>query len=710
MKRLLIDNNNKKPLKTIKLIENNDLFKEEITNESVLEIRSLSKETGCYYDINSTIYHKMILYIKENFLWLNDKNDKIKLFDAMFMMKNQIKIKIEEINNFKRLFIGIFVISKEKLSNKLLLNLLKWTLIDQYKFNKFKIQDDFYLINNNDLIIYNFIDNPNIKIEYENKIKIEEEEPIKQDIPLFNSIGEITWNFPIECLRSLIIIYFLFLSEILLLKIGTYNEINKEHLQKFDEIKKIFFFFFKSFDNDNDINYYFYDLINFNNKEDFNKINESKSFLLYARHIFIYSIILKNPIELINKNIYHVFNTNILDYNNINANYLNTFLDYEEFFFKIQCFSIINQININDIIIDIIKRNEYQYNLISKSILLKDYDGKYKYESFKQIKIINDDNNILLIKIPFLFFIKTINFRSKSSFSLFDLIHPKLDNSNNNNNNKWFGYISDCHIYLLPKTFLLNFLPKFQRLISYDSFMIIFLNIPFNNNQYYSFIENRSNIDNLFKNEKFFGIDGNYSIDNIIKFHNNMSNDNNVFKMMIKLKNINNHLTKIQYKSNNKNEIKQSYDITDKIPNIEDLVFSPCIKNIIDNKIHLKNYDRMTMINWLKLLGYKSEDITNLFKYENKESLEAIKNQYINSIKKKDSQPFSCHAFFNTSWKSNHHENLICPFEQEYRKTRNKNLPQTYSYDEKDIILGKCKKSCGKSNYYSPVTFITNNV
>ncbi len=705
MKRLNENENNKKPLKTIKLIQNNDLYKEVITNDIVLEIRSLTKGNGCYYDIKSTIYHNMILFIKENFLWLNSKNDQIKLYDGMFMMKNQVKINIEEIKNFKRLFMGIFVITKEKLCNKPLLNLLKWTLIDKDNFNKFKIQDDFYIINNNDIIIYNFIDNPNIKIENETKIKIEEKEPVKNEleIPLFNSIIEITWNFPRSCLRSLIIIYFLFISEILLLKISTHNnEINNEHLNKFDEIKKIFFFFFKSFEND--IYYYFYDLIDFsiNGNEDFNKINDSKTFLLYTRHIFIYSILLKNPIEII----YGNTKSNNLSYN-INSNYLNTWLDYEEFFFKLQCFSIISY-DIKTIIDDIIKSNEYQYNLISKSTLLKDYDGKSKYEDFKQIKIITDfTTHDLLIKIPFLFFIKTINFRSKSSFSLFDLINP--NKLSNDNNNKWFGYILDCDIYLLPKTFLLNFLPKFQRVISYDSFMIVFLNIPFNNNQYHSYISNRSNIDSLFINDKFFGISGNYSICDIIKYHNNISNDDDGFKMMKKLKNINNHLTKIQYRS--KNEFnKQSYDITDKIPNIEDLNFSPCIKNIIDNKIHLKNYDRMTMINWLKLLGYKPEDIKTLFKYENKETLESIKNQYINSIRKNDSQPFSCHAFFNTSWKTAHHENLICPFEKEYRKTRQKNLPQTYSYDEKEIILSKCQKSCGKSNYTSPVTFITNNI
>jgi len=183
-----------------------DSIYHEILNENdAKEIIRLTKNDGFFNDNKSSIYKNMINYtnqallynseiyqtmlnngIKITFPCIGKQDYSIKLINANYLRQNKsFKITKEEFSNVKIIFLGIFLITKQKTTNNLILNYLKWSLIPESFKSQNLSNDDFYLIDHTCLNINSFLD-------IFMPIKEEEEEVIKDIEPFsFSNIEKI---------------------------------------------------------------------------------------------------------------------------------------------------------------------------------------------------------------------------------------------------------------------------------------------------------------------------------------------------------------------------------------------------------------------------------------------------------------------------------------------------------------------------------------
>lgn len=175
-----------------------DSIYHQLLNENdAKEIISLTKKDGFFNDNKSSIYKNMINYTNQVLVYnstiyqtlkinnvkitpcITNQNYLIKLLNANYLLQNKsLKITKEEFSKFKIIFLGIFLISKQKTTNNLILNYLKWSLIPE----SFKLQnhsnDDFYLIDHIFLKINSLLDKF-IPIKEEKEEVIKDIEPFR---------------------------------------------------------------------------------------------------------------------------------------------------------------------------------------------------------------------------------------------------------------------------------------------------------------------------------------------------------------------------------------------------------------------------------------------------------------------------------------------------------------------------------------------------
>jgi hypothetical protein len=166
---------NKKPKKN-----HLDSIYHEILNENdAKEISILTKNDGFFKDDKSTIYNNMINYTNRALRFhfpiyqtmlingvhikfpgrgnIDYFNYSIKLLNANYLLQNKpLKIPKFDFRQAKIIFLGIFVISKQRATNIITLNYLKWSIIPE-NFTKIS-NDDFYLIDYSCLDIKSFLD------------------------------------------------------------------------------------------------------------------------------------------------------------------------------------------------------------------------------------------------------------------------------------------------------------------------------------------------------------------------------------------------------------------------------------------------------------------------------------------------------------------------------------------------------------------------
>jgi len=154
-------------------------IKSELLNENdAKEIYSLTKKDGFFNDNKSSLYKNIINYtnqlllynttiyqtmlangVKITFPCVGKQDYSIKLINANYLIHNKsLKITKEEFSKVKIIFLGIFVISKEKTTNNLTLNYLKWSFIPQSFKSQNNSNDEFYLIDHGSLKINSFLE------------------------------------------------------------------------------------------------------------------------------------------------------------------------------------------------------------------------------------------------------------------------------------------------------------------------------------------------------------------------------------------------------------------------------------------------------------------------------------------------------------------------------------------------------------------------
>ena len=646
-------------IKRIKIENTNDdnIYKKQLSSTEIKYINDYCKKNNGFYD-NKTdlLYNEMNDFILSKLSYLYLKNDEIRFLNYInFYNKNGKSIVINK--NDKVLYIILFTITKSKES--FYLTLVRW-----FKLDKNVDIIDFNIIITQDL-------NTIIIQQQQQQPKKEEPEKEEEEINieidniffLYDRNGkEIPEPFTLTLYQDYLFNYLIYFNEIMLLQIKTGFIINKGVCNEYLKIKK-------SLDYHHDINIgrILYITVTILLDTTFLEKNYNKKLTNEIHKILIG---IQKPSYYLGYNI-----NDISSYIPV----INNWLNFEEYLMRLEYYLIEPKLIINYTrnLISIIKENlEFKISHFKLYIhhelvktLLNDFIDNNLFDLLKLI-ILTKYNNVLLVKINFLCFINIINKFSKSSFSLKILIDPEYEEEEE----KWVGLINEGFIYLTPKTFLNEFMPKLQRWLTYFDFLLkllCWIMNPLKDQRLLDFYPKKLR-------ESFFANNNIYTQRHII---NNLIllkpyQTGRIIEDLSKI-NLNKNLSK-----NNKN-----FEIND----IEDLILPPCIKES-QNK-YLKNLDRLTITTQFSNLGIGEEDLEKIYK-DNK-SLPQLKTQFKSQHNK--SNTFGCKNIFNS-------KGLIgfqCPYSIEFDKKKIGN----FDSNEKKEILSKCRKE-HKSDHHSPAELI----
>jgi hypothetical protein len=683
------------------------MFREEIGHDIALSI--IDKSTKGVYNGNHEIFKKMTDYVKNTLNFVADP-----IIKFVYGLKLPTLIDIDNNGKSINVIVSVFLFSKIPSKQEKMITITKWscvTLSDQniiyYDNLKFS---EFYVIQkpviNNTMMI------------------IDKEEYYKAINPILTlDKGIFIKNISINTCGLLILNYMVFIGEILILKSRFIDKPYKIIIEEYNKILESYPLFNNNTENirewiKNYTDDYNKDLNNMNT-ENYNILNVTdrlfRSFILTRNDSMINFV--NNGILQSNK----LYNTNVneffIDFENFDSPDIRLYIDFTYEITKIDSINIINNIIINN---DKLSKKYYYLTLTAQSAIneIKKYSNiettdclilscnkikefinliNHKFNSI----LIESNNNIEYIKIESKFMIYLLSLNKTESFNILSMIYPseseiykEMDYNIFSNTIKYniLGMINKGYIYITPMSFIIKILPNIQRLISRINYFKSLKKVEFHNHT------NNSNYNILFDNglmKLYFG-NNNYNEHNIKIFIEYVLNNFNT-KGLEHVNKIKERLSIININTNNNNKQnsnKFSIDYHEYIKDIEDLcktkeVMPPCINRIIDDKIHLKNFDRMIFAYYLLNIGVKKEEIEQIKLDEDKKYISEINEQY-DSIMNNPSRYYQtgCSTIINEKFTSC----FKCPYKNNTKE------------EESSVIIHRCQKE-HNIKHYSPLSF-----
>lgn len=505
----------------------------------------------------------------------------------------------------------------------------------------------------------------------DNTMDVEEHEEynIKTPILLMDK-GTLTNKITLEMCGIFVLNYIIFMGDVLIMKLKNQNKPYKVLINYYSNLKLTYPF-----------------------------LNEHKEFNTTHRLFKLYIIIRKNNIK---------FNELIVDFESYQTPDLMVYLDFAEYFIKMESieivYNILNNHNNNNkakysILIktvSLILEELIDFSIVKKGILSCNKLNAFikKIQSELKSMIIEKKDDIELIKMNFAFMLYLLSFdtsifkniKTPTSTNIYDELN-KLNFENNIDDNI-IGLITNGYIYITPITFLIRVLPKIQRFIARYHYFKIYAIIPFPENQIDQ-LKNYSSIFGSIIDNHYFG-NMQYDEYNIKTFIEYVLNNCNTFKSLNNINTLNERLSTIKINDNIKLSSSKIIDYHNFIQDIEDLfqknIVPPCIKRI-DSNVHLKNPDRFLYANYLYFIGVKKEEIEKI----GVESRKEITSQYqtITTNTKQKYYPVNC----STIIEGRFNNCFICPLKDEKKPN-----------ELHDNVIQRCQKANG-TKHYSPVSF-----
>lgn len=683
------------------------MFREEIAYDLVLSIIDKSKEG--VYNGNHEIFKKMTDYVKNTINFVAEP-----IIKFVYGLKSPTLIDIDNNGKSVNVVVALFLFTKIPSKQEKMITITKWSCVTLSN------QNIIYYNNLNFSEFYRIqkpvINNSNMIIDKE------EEEYYKAINPILTlDKGILVKNISINTCGLLVLNYMIFIGEILILKSRFSDKTYKIIIEEYNKILKSYPLFNNNIKNIGEwINMYKNDYYNDLN----NMNNETYNILSVTDRLFRSYILTRNDsmINFVNNGILQsnkLYNTNnnefFVDFENFDSPDIKLYTDFTYEITKIDSINIINNIIITN---DKLSKKYYNLTVTSQSVIneIKKYSNieitNCLILSCNKIKefinlinskldsiLIESNKNIEYVKIDAKFMIYLLSLTKTESFNILSMIYPsesqiykEMDYNIFSNTIKYniTGMINKGYAYITPMSFIIKILPNIQRLISRINYFKSLKKVEFHNHI------NESNYNILFDNglmKLYFG-NNNYTEHSIKNFIEYVLNNFDT-KGLEKVNEIKERLSIININTNIKqNSTKFSIDYHEYVKDIEDLckkkeVIPPCINRIIDDKIHLQNFDRMVLAYYLLNIGVKKEEIEQIKLDGDKKYISEINEQY-SSISNNPSKYYQtqCSTIINERYTTC----FKCPY-----KNKSKN-------EDSSNIIHQCQKE-HNINHYSPLSF-----